>query len=294
MKPFIFVLATLVGLSITGVITEVRAEQFDPPPVSYQKTYVLAISACPPWQPEVEAKACEDIVNRFTEVMRDTMKVPKENIVSLHGENSSYAGFTKALADLKAKSAKDTRTILFMNVHGMPQHFDNDPSGMDDHELLVLWSEQKPFAVQTAIAQKQWMLSSELRDIVDTFRGDKVVIIDACHAGTSEGDLEHHIMADDLDGDEAIILSAGIDEYAHMTADRSMALFTARFTDVLEGGASSWGDAARVTRKLTEKESVEICKITPECSQIPKELWSQTPRIYDPEGILDGMKIVVD
>lgn len=291
MKPFICALAALMMLSASS---GVRAEPYNTPVPDYKKTHVLAISACPPWQPQVEAKACEDIVNRFTEVMRDTMKIPTENIVALHGESASYAGFTKALSDLKAKTAKETRTILFLNVHGMPQHFDNDPSGVDDHELLVLWSAEKPFAVQTAIAQKQWMLSSELRDLVDSIHGEKVVVIDACHAGTSEADLEHHPMAEELDGNEAIILSSGIDEYAHMTADRSMALFTARFTDVLEGGSSSWGDAARVTRKLTEKESVEICKITPECEQIPKELWSQTPRIYDPAGILDSMKIVVD
>ena len=68
----------------------------------------------------------------------------------------------------------------------------------------------------------------------------------------------------------------------------------ARLADVIEGGSADWGHALRISRKLTEKESYEICKVTPECSQIPKELWTQTPRIYDPEGLLEKMPIVAN
>ena len=290
MKFLTFILAII---AVSSIGTARAADLTASETIGYGKTQVIALSSCPPYRPDL-AGVCATVVNRFTEVMRDTLKIPPENITALVGEDTSYANFTKVLADKQAKTTKDMRTIFFLNVHGMIDHMEADSSGIQDHELIALWTPEKPFAVQAAIAQKQWMLSSDLRDIIDTFEGEKIIIIDSCHAGAAEADLKHHPIAKDIDNNEAVIVSAGAEEYAHLTADQGMALFTARLADVIEGGSADWGHALRISRKLTEKESYEICKVTPECSQIPKELWTQTPRIYDPEGLLEKMPIVAN
>ena len=158
-------------------------------------TYVLAIGVCPPWKVGM-GNYCKHAVTQITEIVQQRMNIPKANIHTVLDAQATYEGVEKGFAWLQAKTNKNSRAIIYINAHGGP---DPDGSGVGlwnefrnrhkGHELFALWTIDVPFSIDYAIESKQWMLATHVREMLDNIIAQKIMIIEACRAGTTEDDF---------------------------------------------------------------------------------------------------------
>ncbi len=165
-----------------------------------------------------------------------------------------------------------------------------------DEEVLVLWTEQKPFSLLTAITLKQWVTTQELREMIDAIRAKEVVIIiDACHSGGAIPELmKKHGRQSDWSGSEAVIASSKAKQFSHFTLDGSHGLFTFYLSEAMGSGSdtlrNAFENAAKETSSYLEMHEEE-------CADM---LWKilhtrlacvQTPVDYDPTGLLGSIRL---
>jgi len=191
---------------------------------------------------------------------------------------------------------ENSRVIFYFNFHGEISDINqNDES--DNDELLVLWTEEKPFTTLSALSFKQWITAQELRGILDSVKADEIVIvIDACYAGEAVPSiLKEHGRGGDWKGQEAVILSSKEGQVSHFTADGSEALFTMEFSKSI----SSAPDLQAAVHKAASETSVYIqdndnqkkCIAINSDLANGKEPCEQTPFAYDPTGLLPAIEL---
>lgn len=261
--------------------------------ISPENTYVLAIGACPLWKHEY-LDVCKHSVAAVTKAFETKFAVPKKNINIITGKKATYDGVVKGAEWLKQHTNKNSRAILYINVHGGEEVAPGD-STKKPHEMLVLWTDEKPFTQGIAIQSKQWMLSSQLRDYLDDIPSEKIVIIDACHSGAAEEDLlDHHPLIPKNNKREALIFSARTNQGAFVTEDLSMPLFTYEFTQSIMNGVQNLSTAFLESKGKTTKGAIDFCKTNPDYAKVPLKYCKQTPVKYDPHGLLEAITFSSD
>lgn len=262
-------------------------------PISPENTYMLAIGVCPPWKGEAMGKTCKNDVNRMTDVFKNKYGIPEKNIQTVLDKDATYDGVKKGFAWLKSKekNAAKTRAIIYINLHGTVEGSNSILSKEKEHELMVLWTEDRPFSVDVALESKQWMKATEMREMLDSFDSEKIVIMDACHSGAAVADLDaHQSLIPNINEREAIIVSAKPSQVAHVTSDISMALFTKFLGDAIMSGAPNLDKAFDVSAKEIAENTEETCKIVPEYEELPKKVCNQMPTKHDPHGLLKEVR----
>lgn len=273
-------------------------------PMSGDDTFVFAISACPPWKTKILEKfahkigsACRNDIEDFTDTVEKALGVPPAHIYALVDKQATYQGLERGMREFASRIPRDSRVILLLNLHGiLISDIPGDTSGEED--VLVLWTDDKPFSQQTAVVLKQWITVRELRGMVDRIHAQEiVVIIDACHAGSAIPALmKKHGRPTDWSGREAVITSSKAKQLSFFKTDGSEAVFTSELSGALRAGSptlrSAFENAAKKTSKYIEKHEAS-CK---------EMLWSllhrrlkreQTPVAYDPSGLLDSIALRV-
>ena len=166
------------------------------------------------------------------------------------------------------------------------------------HGFLVLWTEEQPFTVLSALASKQWITAGELRSMIDEVRADEIVIaIDACHAGAA---LPHvlrvHRRKDDWQGREAVIMSSTEEQYSYFTDSGANGLFTKKLSEAIASGSSTMKVAFE--RAASETIAYLATDVHQEkCSQMLRRILhktmkcEQTPILYDPSDLLPTIEL---
>lgn len=260
----------------------------------YRKTefYVLAIGICPPWKPEITQKICKNAIDSIISTLKTHSKIPlpDSHIKILLDADATYKGLGEALSWMQQQGDNNDIHLIFGNFHAGATQPNTDT--LDEaHENIVLWTEEVPFSTQAAIIQKQWIVSSELRDAINSIPGKKIVIIDACESEIIEEDLmrrEFHSVH--TNPQEAVIVSAGSEQLAHLNLDITMALFTDQLIQAIQNGAKNLEEAFNVAQPATQEAAIENCKKMPDYEYLKKAYHEracpQKPHKKDPEQIL--------
>lgn len=268
-------------------------------------SYIFAVSACPPWKTaELEeyskyiSQLCHNDVEIFTESVKKTLEIPSKNIFSLLNQQATYEGLKKGLAEFADKVPEGSRAILLFNLHGVLSDVAISNKSGSWNDFLVLWTEDKPFTLLSAIALKQWISAEELRGMIDAVVADEIVIVvDACDSGGAVPEIiRKHGRGNDWQGREAVITSSKANQLSFTTINGSYGLFTYYLSKSLGSGfpnfKSAFENAAMETNKYLAINHED-------CSQM---LWNvhhkrgrcvQTPLAYDPTNLLPTIKLKV-
>lgn len=272
--------------------------------MSGKNTYVFAVSACPPWKTKLlekdikdVANACRNDVDIFTSSVKKALNIPTENIFTLVDEQATYDGLQKGLKEFADKVPKGARVIMLFNTHGDLTDINSEDKPVKD-EVLVLWTEEKPFTMLSALALKQWITASELRGMIDKVRADEIVIaVDACHSGGALPDiLKKHGREKDWQGREAVIMSSKSDQYSYFNKEGSHGLFTYNLSESIRSGSSTLQEAFEHAAKETSNY-VESDVYQKQCSEMLwktlhiRERCEQTPITNDPSNLLPSIKL---
>jgi hypothetical protein len=265
---------------------------------------VFAASACPPWKTKLLEKhakdiayACENDVNLFTSSVKKALNIPPENIFTLIDEQATYEGLQKGLIEFADKVPKGARVIMLFNTHGDLADINSEDKPVKD-EVLVLWTEEKPFTLLSALALKQWITASELRGMIDKVKADEIIItIDACHSGGAVPDiLKKHGRDKDWQGREALMMSSKANQFSYFTLDGSHGLFTFNLSESIRSGAPNLKAAFEKAHRDTI-EYIELDFNQKKCSEMlweilhKREKCEQTPITYDPTDLLPTIKL---
>ncbi len=271
--------------------------------ISGENTYVFAASACPPWKTKLLEKnakhialACQNDVELFTSSVKEALNIPSENIFTLVDEQATYDGLEEELKEFADKVPNGSRVIILFNFHGDISDVTLTGESGSKDEVLVLWTEDKPFTMLSALALKQWISVKELRGMIDAVRADEIIIVvDACHSGGAVPDLiKKHGRDNGWQGREAVIISSKSDQFSYFTTDGSHGLFTLNLSDSIRSGFPTLKRAFENAAKETSKY-IEINE--KRCAHI---LWDtfhkrircvQTPEAYDPTNLLPSIKL---
>ncbi len=271
---------------------------------SGENTYVFAVSACPPWktkqlQPHAHdiANACKNDVHVFTSSVKKALNVPSENVFTLVDEQATYQGLKEGLKKLAGTVSEDSRIIMLFNFHGDLSDINQTDKPVQD-EVLVLWTQEKPFTMLSALALKQWISASELRVMIDKVLADEIVIsVDACHAGEALPDiLKKHTRGKGWHGREAVIMSSKADQFSYFDRGGANGLFTLKLSESIASGSSTLQEAFENAAAETSSY-IDSDVNQKECSEM---LWKtlnirkrceQTPFTYDPSELLLSIKL---
>ncbi|GJM15163.1 MAG: hypothetical protein DHS20C13_04900 [Thermodesulfobacteriota bacterium] len=272
--------------------------------ITGENTYVFAVSACPPWKTKLlekrakdVASACKNDVEIFTTSVKEALDIPSQNIFTLIDEQATYRGLQDGLTEFADTVPKGSRVIMLFNTHGDLTDINSKDKPVKD-EVLVLWTEEKPFTMLSALELKQWITASELRGMIDKVRADEIVItVDACHSGAAVPDmLKKHGRDKDWQGREALLMSSKADQYSYFTLDGSNGLFTLYLSESVASGSATLQQAfdKAVMETISHIDSASIQK---KCSEMlweilhKREQCEQTPITYDPTDLLNSIKL---
>jgi len=271
--------------------------------MSGENTYVFAVSACPPWKTKLLEKDAKDVANAcrndveiFTSSLKEALDIPSQNILTLIDEQATYDGLQTGLKEFAEKVPKGSRVIMLFNTHGDLADINSADKPRKD-EVLVLWTEEKPFTMLSALALKQWITASEIRGMIDKVKADEIVItVDACHSGAALPDiLNKHGRDKDWDGREAVIMSSKADQYSYFNKEGSNGLFTLNISKSIVSEPNmqaAYKEAARETAEYIDDELNQK-----KCSEMlwetlhKRERCEQTPITYDPSNLLPTIKL---
>lgn len=272
--------------------------------ITGKNTYVFAVAACPPWKTKLlekrakdVASACKNDVDVFTTSVKEALDIPSENIFTLVDEQATYKGLQKGLKGFADKVPKGARVVMLFNIHGDLTTINSGDKRVKD-EVLVLWTEEKPFTMLSALALKQWITASELRGMIDKVRADEIVItVDSCHAGAAVPDiLKDHGRDKDWQGREALMISSKANQFSYFTMDGSNGLFTLNLSESVASDSSTlqeaFDKAAMETMSHIDSDSFQK-----KCSELlwetlhKREQCEQTPFTNDPTDLLQSIKL---
>ncbi len=272
--------------------------------MSGENTYVFAVSACPPWKTKLLEKyakdiayACRNDVELYTSSLKEALDIPPENIFTLIDEQATYEGLQKGLIEFADKVPKGSRVLMLFNFHGDISDI-NQADKPVKGEVLVLWTEDKPFTMLSALSLKQWITASELRGMIDKVRADEIVIaVDACHSGAAVPDiLKDHGRDKDWQGREAVMMSSKSDQFSYFTLDGSNGLFTLKLSQSISSGSPTLQEAYKTAAKETISY-MDSDSVQKKCSDMlwetlrKREKCEQTPITYDPTDLLQSIKL---
>ena len=273
--------------------------------ISGENTYVFAASACPPWKTKLLEKHAKDIANAckndveiFTSNIQKALDVPSENILTLVDEQATYSGLIKALLDFAEKVPKNSRVIMLFNFHGDLSDIAPDGKPIKD-EVLVLWTDEKPFTMLSALALKQWITAKELRKMIDKIRADEIVVtVDACHSGGVLPDiLKDHGRDNNWRGKEAVLMSSKSSQFSYFNKEGSHGLFTYYLSGSI--GSNDFANF-HLAYQNAAKETIDYVQDKLFQKKCEKMIWEtlhkreaceQTPISYDPSNLLPSIKL---
>ncbi len=271
---------------------------------SGDNTYVFAVSACPPWKTkllEIHAKdvasACKNDVDLFTSSVKKALDIPSENIFTLVDEQATYDGLQEGLKEFSDTVPNGSRVIMLFNFHGDLSDINKADKPVKD-EVLVLWTEEKPFTMLSALALKQWISAKDLRGMVDKVKADEIIItVDACHSGAAVPDmLKKHGRDKDWQGREALMMSSKANQHSYFTPDGSNGLFTLKLSESIASGSHTLQEAFEQAAKETISH-MDSDMVKKKCSEMlwetlhKREQCVQTPITYDPTDLLQSIKL---
>lgn len=261
------------------------------------------MSACPPWKTKLLEKdlkdvgsACRNDVEIFTSSLRDALDIPPENIFTLVDQDATYEGLQTGLKEFADKVPKGSRVIMLLNTHGELTNINSEDEPEKD-EVLVLWTEDKPFTMLSALALKQWITASELRSMIDNVKADEIVIaIDACHSGAALPNiLLNHGRNKGWQGREAVMASSTAEQYSHFTMSGSHGLFTRKLSKSIAHESTLQDAFNKASAETTAYINTDAYQ--KKCSELlwknfhSREKCEQTPIINDPSDLLSEIKL---
>ena len=272
--------------------------------ISGENTYVFAVSACSPWKTKLLEKhakdvayACKNDVWLFTSSVKKALDIPSENIFTLLDEQATYEGLQRGLSEFADNVPEGSRVIMLFNFHGYITDISPEDKPVKD-EVLVLWTEDKPFTMLSALALKQWVTATELRGMIDQVQADEIIItVDSCHSGGAVPDiLKKHGRDKHWQGREAVIMSSKADQFSYFTMDGTHGLFTLKLSESIGSDfpnlMSAFENAVKETIEYLEKDIYQK-----KCAEMlwetihKKENCEQIPITYDPTELLQSIKL---
>jgi len=201
----------------------------------------------------------------------------------------------KGIREFANHVPKDARVIMFFNFHGdLTDVVHTDTTG--EEEVFILWTEDKPFTMLSAIALKEWITAEELRGMIDAVHAKEIVIaIDSCHSGGGAPDiLKKHGRHEDWQGREAVMMSSKANQFSYFTVDGLHGVFTFYLSEALRSGfptlKSAFEDAAKETSRYVEIHEEKCANMLWE--MLHKRLACvQTPEAYDPTNLLPSIEL---
>ncbi len=272
--------------------------------ISGENTYVFAASACPPWKTKMLEKyakdiayACRNDVELFASSVKKALDIPPENIFTLVDKQATYEGLQEGLIEFAEKVPESSRVIMLFNFHGDLSDINREDRPVKD-EVLVLWTEEKPYTMLSALDLKQWISAQELRGMIDKVRADEIIItIDACYSGGAVPEiLKKHGRDKDWNGREAVIMSSEVNQFSYFNPDGSNGLFTLNLSDAIVSDSSTLQEA--FDKAAFETMSfINSAPIQDKCTEMlwkalhKKDKCEQTPNTYDPSDLLKSINL---
>lgn len=273
------------------------------------RTHLLAIGICPPWETGgVVSPACANNVNAMAVAAQASLGVDKSDTTQLLNENADYRGMDRAFSRLAADADKNDRVIVYLNMHGGALHELADQRAeaaskggfAPFHEpgILVLWTDEEPFTVLSALAQKQWIEGSDLARMINRIPSrELILILDSCGAAIEIAAFGKTGAVDAPQQQRrAVIASAKSWQLANFGPSGNTALFTTIFASKLADGPTTMRRAFDVAAERTNHEARELCPGSATVKSIERQfrvsprraldICTQMPVAHDPDKLL--------
>jgi hypothetical protein len=260
MKKFLFLIVVILSLVYffyipeTHMIDKYKAED----------NYLLAISVCPPWKTGMK-NFCEPMIKDLKKIFEERLGIPQKNILTIVNREGTYQGVEKAFEWLKNQTNSKSRVFIHINAHGGPiSNEDGSNAGLVDSflqskqgtQMFVLWTEDIPITVGDAIENKEWIMASGLREMLNEISAEKIVTIDACHAGIAEGAfLNYNSNVPMINRREAFIFSSTPAAISAVNFVKDQALFSAKLIKAIKE-KDNLESAFKMARWKTLKASI--------------------------------------
>ena len=283
-RKFFQRIAILTGVLLWLLLSHTANAQHNPAHEQNHKasTYILAVGCCVSYMLP-RAEVCAHTAESFARLFVEKLEVPEKNLRLLVNKQATYEAVTKGLVWLSEVAGPEDTVIFYYNGHGtLLEDYEGDEEyGMD--EVFILWSEDEPFSVLYAVANKIWLIDDELGEFIRAIHGGKVIIIaDTCHASEAErGIYPPGAIVDYHQEMAALMSSARADQVSLFDVDRKMGLFTAELLKAVRAGDPNLKTAFTASSR-------EVQKLWPECAKrigMDKYTSGQTPTLTDPSDV---------
>lgn len=254
-----------------------------------EATHLMAIGICPPWKRQ-DAEACRRSVDSVEAAVTARLGIADENVTTLLNAAATTEGLKAAFAGLSSLGPND-RLIIYANLHAGAL----DPKAQvgPDNDVFVLWTKDKPAALQFAVAEGDWIMASDFAAWVHALPvGEVIFILDACESGAVTPLFIDAHPSDDGSRPEAVIVSASADQFANFTADKSVALYSQQLAQTLGSTKGTFRHAADLAAEQTHDAVIAICdlqKSSLEQAGIDPSSCLQQPTTHDPDALLTHM-----
>lgn len=249
-------------------------------------THLMAIGICPPWKPQ-NPEACRRSVDAMESALTARLGIADKNVTTLLNAAATTEGLKAAFAGFSGLGPKD-RLIIYANLHAGAL----DPTAQvgPDNDVFVLWTKDKPAALQFAVAEGDWIMASDFAAWVHALPvGEVILILDACESGAVTPLFIDAHPSDDGSRPEAVIVSASADQIANFSSDRSVALYSQQLAQTLASTEGTFGHAADLAAEQTHNAAIAICdlrKSSLEQAGVDPSSCRQQPTTHDPESLL--------
>ena len=247
----------------------------------------MAIGICPPWKPQ-DPEACRRSVDAVEAALSARLGIADKNVTTLLNAAATTEGLKAAFAGLSGLGPND-RLIIFANLHAGGL----DPTAQvgPDNDVFVLWTRDKPAALQFAVAEGDWIMASDFAAWVHALPvGEVILILDACESGAVTPLFIDAHPSDDGSRPEAVIVSASADQFANFASDKSVALYSQQLAQTLASTRGTFQNAADLAAEQTHDAAIAICdlqKASLEQAGIDPSSCLQQPTTHDPGSLLN-------
>ena len=244
-------------------------------------TVTRAIGVCPRWK-AMPQEVCTRSVEAVRAEVAPRLGIAPAAVRTVVDEDAAVAGVRAAFAALPALGPGD-RLVIRSVFHNGPARAGEVAAPDDD--LIVFRTEERPAAIEFAVAQDQWMPAGDLAALVHGSGASEVVAILDARDSDAISPLPLHGHPAEMPGGR-VGTTAAAGQFADLSREKAMALFSETFAAVPRSGGTL-RDATSTGMSNTARTAAAIraadAEMLEEAGMDPS-LCDREPVVQDPDG----------
>lgn len=263
-----------------------------PAKAGIENSFVVGIGVCPPWKTQM-GEVCKHSVMTVLDAFSNRLDLSPDSVRLLLNEGASAGNLKKTVTELANRLGPRDRLIIYANLPSTK--IEPTETGQDSRQILQLWADKEPESIQSAIENGIWVSAPAFAAMLHTVpAGQVILLLDTSNSDTIDAELLEKHSANLDERPEALVTSAGANQKANYSADRTIALFAKHMAAALGNIDGTLADVITAAASGTRQAAIPICvslKENQSDAPLNGKDCTQIPEIHDPAAILSTIEM---